>query len=324
MSETSDGLQSSAQVLTLTRGLYLVSVTSATPRKLGDDAELILPAIHVGPGPGASSQQIELMTGPRNSGHWLCEARDTVIVKVSKGPAHLLLTSLRTEDMPNMEVEVRRLDAKREDSPAVRAPPPAAAALDEPLRPAVLAPGARNGEGGAVRSRIDLHLQNRGDVSFTDSFWAGELGERLAIEAFSIHALERVETDQFEYRASMENGLETDWVTGGVSCGSRGQGVALTGFAVRLKARGAGDLDCEYRGAFSSGKIVGPVRNGAPCHGDEGDRLEAIQVLMVERPFEDDRAAPGVPRGAVAVQASAEEGPKLGPRFSVFRDAAAG
>jgi hypothetical protein len=324
MNEPSNGLQSTAQVLTLTRGLYLVSVTSATPRKLGDDAELILPAIHVGPGPGVSSQQIELMTGPRNTGHWLCEARDTVIVKVSKGPAHLLLTSLRTEDMPNMEVEVRRLDARREDSPALQVRPPAAPVLDGSSHPAFLTPAARNGEGVAVRSRIDLHLQNRGDVSFTDSFWAGELGERLAIEAFSIHALERVETDQFEYRASMENGLETDWVAGGDSCGSRGQGVALTGFAVRLKARGAGDLDCEYRGAFSSGKIVGPVRNGASCHGEEGDRLEAIQVLMVERQAEDEH--PTAPRALIGadVAHAAAEAPRLGPRFSVFRDAAAG
>src|SRR5580700_392141 len=102
MSQSTSDLQSSTQVLTLTTGLYLVSVTSATPRRLGDDAELVLPAIHVGPGPGVSSQQIEMMTGPRNNGSWLCEIRDMVVVRVSKGPANLLLTSLRTADMPNM------------------------------------------------------------------------------------------------------------------------------------------------------------------------------------------------------------------------------
>ncbi|HEV2362724.1 MAG TPA: hypothetical protein VGS12_00850 [Caulobacteraceae bacterium] len=307
MDQPSTGLQSTVQVLTLTRGLYLVSVTSAAPRKIGDDAELVLPAIHVGPGPGAT-QQIELMTGPRNNSPWLCEPRDMVIVKVTKGPANLLLTSLRGQDMPNMEVEVQRLEPRGRAAVDVAAAAPAPATAPAPPRAA--APEAS----GDAPVRIDLHLQNRGDVSFTDAFWAGELGERLAIEAFAITPLERVAAEDIEYKALMENGVETEWASGGEGCGSRGQGVALIGFAVRLKGAAAGAFDCEYRGSFSSGKIVGPVRNGAPCHADDNSKLEAIQLQISER-----AAQLPLPRRTPAAARASENKP-VGPRFSVFRD----
>jgi hypothetical protein len=322
MSQATSDLQSSIQVLTLTTGLYLVSVTSATPRRSGDDAELVLPAIHVGPGPGVSSQQIEMMTGPRNNGSWLCETRDMVVVRVSKGPANLLLTSLRTADMPNMDVEVRRLDAKQAGAtPNLKPTGEPIGAGSSPLSPS--GPSDAEASAGApVSSRIDLHLQNRGDASFIDSLWAGELGERLAIEAFAIHALEHVRPEQTEYKAWMENGAETEWIAGGKGCGTWGQGLALTGFAVRLKGRAVAHLNCEYRGAFSSGRIVGPVKNGAPCLGADGDRLEAIQVLVGEPQRESERQHTKVSEIEPATLSRSEEARKVGPRFSVFRDAA--
>src|SRR5262249_13196013 len=98
---------------------------------------------------------------------------------------------------------------------------------------------------------------------------------------------------------------------GGELCGSRGAGLALVGFAVRL--RDAGDeFECEYRGAFRSGKSVGPVTNGAPCRSSSADDyLEGIQLTIVRR------------RSAVPLkvaEASIAVGREIGPRFSVFRE----
>ncbi|HEV2363647.1 MAG TPA: hypothetical protein VGS12_05540 [Caulobacteraceae bacterium] len=321
MSEAAPGLLSSVQVLTLTRGLYLVSVTSATPRRLGDDAELILPAIHVGPAPGASAQQIELMTGPQNNGHWLCEMRDMLVVKVSKGPANLLLTSVRTEQAPDMQIGVQRLDGRKNASAATSPPAPMSPEPGWPAAPSFAA-AAPEGSAAAARSHIDLHLQNRGEVSFTDTIWAGELGEGTAIESFVIRALERARPDQIEYKGLTEAGEETDWIDAGSPCGSRGKGEALTGFAVRLKESANAGLECEYRGAFSSGKTIGPVRDGALCRGDDGDRLQAIQVQVTSRRPPASEAGSAIIGPVLPLHARPARRPPIGPRFSVFREIA--
>ena len=85
----------------------------------------------------------------------------------------------------------------------------------------------------------------------------------------------------------------------------------LLGFAVRLKPPSDSQLyDCEYSGAFVSGAVVGPCRNGAPCVSTQADDpLEAIQRRIVER-----RDAVGPP----PVQQSAVQKPR--PRQRVGRN----
>ena len=85
--------------------------------------------------------------------------------------------------------------------------------------------------------------------------------------------------------------------------------------------------ECEYRGSFSSGRIVGPVRNGALCRSEPGDRLEAIQLFIVPRSATDSPGAPTSVNGlpptdeARAVETRAPPSTRpTGPRFSVFRD----
>ena len=68
--------------------------------------------------------------------------------------------------------------------------------------------------------------------------------------------------------------------------------IGLAGFAVRPKAEVASAYDCEYRGSFSSGRIIGPVSNGAPCRSEPGDRLEAIQLFILPKTPDIAAAAP--------------------------------
>ncbi|HEY5072156.1 MAG TPA: hypothetical protein VII63_09005 [Caulobacteraceae bacterium] len=326
MDQDSNGLTSSVQVLSLNKGMYLVSVTSAAPRRVGDEGEFVLPALHVGTGPGNSGAEVEIVSGPRTSGPWLFENRDMLIIKVVTGPASVLLTSLRTAAMPAMEVEVRRLDAKP-SAPAPQPieappPPPPMEAVSEPVAQPEPVPqpmlGARRRT--PLRTRISLHVQNKGDIAYVDNFWAGALGERLAIESFAISPLEGLTPEQIEYKGLTESGVDTGWISGGADCGSRGLATALTGFAVRVKPGQAVAYECEYRGSFSSGTIVGPERNGALCRAASGDRLEAMQIFITERRSKIEAA--GDQQLPVDLRANrAEAEPRsVGPRFSVFRE----
>jgi hypothetical protein len=322
-------LSASVQALTLAKGLHLVSVTAAAPQRVGDEAEITLPAIHVGPGPGVPEGQVEILSGPRNAGGWLCEMRDMLVVKVASGHAVVLLTTVRAGAQPPIAVEVARLDGKPGASLSGQGtppPPPALAApraLEAPARPAVAPPGLKTPSGrAALSTRIDLHIARKGDIAYVNNYWAGALGERLAIEAFAISPLEGFSPDQLEYVGYAAGGGDTGWIEGGRPCGSRGAGAALAGFAVRLKPEAAASFECEYRGSFSSGRIVGPLRDGAVCASDPGDRLEAVQLFLLRREAEPALAEPQLIAGSLDAEDPPPRLPlrRVGPRFSVFRE----
>lgn len=325
MPPASNQLSSSAETLSLARGLYLFSVRSAAPKLIGEDQEIVLPALHVGPAPGTPADQIEIMTGPRTAGNWLCDPKDTLIVKVRSGPAILVLTSLRMEGMSPLSVDVQRLDGRAVAPAAIApsAPQPPTPAL-EPVRtpqPAANVPAARS-----LRLQVTAHVQRRGDIQYPGAAWAGVIGQRLAIEAFSVMPLEGLSPDDIEYKALTGTGVETPWISAGAPCGTRGISVPLVGFAVRVKHRpGTPVYICEYRGAFASGKTTGPYRNGTPCRSVlPDDPLEGIHLSILPR------AAPGAqPLPPALNEPSAEEAQprqraprrkQARPRFSVFRE----
>jgi hypothetical protein len=335
MSQGLANLTTSVQALPLTRGLHLVTITSASPRRFGDAGDMMVPAIHVGAGPGVPADHIQIMPGPRNNGDWLFETGDMLVIKVSAVQAMVLITTLRNGPTPAITVDVARLEASPGPAPAATPPlnpqliaaSPAPAAL--PMATVVSAPALpahapppppplRTSQGEvALGVRVDLHLQIRGDVSYVNNFWAGALGERLAIEAFTITPLEGIRPNQLEYAGVSESGVETGWVEGGGLCGARGAATALMGFAIRLKGGDTAPYVCEYRGSFSSGRIVGPLRDGAPCRSSPGDRLEAIQLFILPR-----QPAHSAPPAITTTPAPQQGQPRqAGPKFSVFREA---
>jgi hypothetical protein len=323
MAQTSNPLSASVQALTLPRGLHLVAVTQASPQRLGDVAEVMLPAVHIGVGPGAAAEGVEILPGPRNNGHWLYETGDTLIIRVASSQAVMLFTTVRSGPLPAIAIEVTRLDRKSatatDAAPAVVEPPQATAVA----LPRSAAPPLRTADGRqALGVRLDVHIQNKGDTVYVNNFWAGALGERLAIEAFAISPLDGLRPDQIEYTALSETGIETGWVDGGQVCGRKGVATALTGFAIRIKPEQAGAYECEYRGSFSSGRLVGPLKDGAPCRSEPGDRLEAIQLFILPRPRHDAAQPPPVVK-APALSPPVPEpvaARPVGPRFSVFRE----
>src|SRR5207244_804688 len=81
---------------------------------------------------------------------------------------------------------------------------------------------------------IGRHVERVGDRRFTRQGWVGNLGRKLRIEAFSIRPIEALVANDIEVKGLGPHGRETPWVGAGRLCGTRGQRLPLTGFAVRL------------------------------------------------------------------------------------------
>ena len=286
-SEGGGRITATVEPLSLAPGLYLFSVRGgAAPTLAGG---LLLPAVQIVAGPGSAPDSLQIMASPGMSSGWLCKPGDQLVAKVDGPAGSLLLTSIRAPEMTPLLIAVENLDTRKAAAagPAIAAAAPSAGPQDVAV--AVTIP-----DGPDIPVRIVAHIQNRGDVPFTDAPWAGFAGQRLAIEGFSISPLRTIAASEVECKALSASRSETPWVSGGALCGTRGKGLPLIGFCVRVKPQPDGKrYDCEYSGTFASGKVVGPARNGAPCWSTAaGDFLEALQVKIIERPVVDSPKAP--------------------------------
>jgi hypothetical protein len=231
--------------------------------------------VQVGLGPGILSKDVEFMPGPRTFGNWLCHAGDSLVAKVNAPSVGVLLISMRAPGGETLAIELERLGAGEGEnllgSPGegVLSEPPSEP--DDPTNP-------------ALPIEVVAHIRNRGDVTFDHFGWAGLIGRGLWIEAFAVRPLDSLSPAQIEYKALTATGVETPWVGNGASCGTRGLGVPLMGFAVRLKQDANLLYECSYSGSFQSGAIIGPVGNGQPCRSTmPNDSLQGIRIRISRR-----------------------------------------
>jgi GT2 family glycosyltransferase len=274
---TEAGLSASVQVLPLSGGLYLFSVKSASAPAADNGSDLVLPAMHVGLGPGVKSTQVQFMEGPATQGTWLFAATDQLVARIAAGGVMLILTSVRGPGGEALSIKVERLDVRTEVLGT--ASPPAAVARVQS--------GAVPGSGAAGTSlpmQIGAHIRSRGDMVFTDVPWAGRVAPGLWIESFAVRPLQQFGAADVEYKGLTGSGFETPWLSDDQMCGTKGMAVPLVGFALRLKpSPRSRAYDCEYSGYFQSGLTVGPLRNGAPCRSTvANDPLEGMQIRLVE------------------------------------------
>jgi len=273
------GLSASVQVLPLAAGLYLFSVKAAKPQLPSSTGQLALPAMHVGLGPGVRSEQVEFLASPSTHGAWLFSATDQLVTRVNGTGATLVLTSVRAPTGDVLSIKVERLEARIETTEATM--PVAAAA------PARIAPAPAPAPADApVPVQIAAHIRARGDMRFRDVPWSGRVAPGLWIESYAVLPLTQLGAEDIEYKGLTGSGFETPWLSDNADCGTKGMGVPLVGFAVRLRpSAGTAAYDCQYSGYFQSGLTVGPLRNGAPCRSSvANDPLEGIQVRLVKRP----------------------------------------
>ena len=311
-----DGLASSVQVLPLPGGIYLFSVRIASPRLVPSAGQITLPAVHVTMAPGADPAKVEFMSTSKSNSTWLFAVGDMLVARVSHPGANLLLTSLRAPEGEALDLRVERLEGRDE-----RLAIPTAVVAPSASGTAAVATSADAPEPGQpLRLQIGAHVRARGDMAFDGAgAWAGRVAPGLWLEAFSVTPLEALSAEDIEYKGLTASGFETPWLGGGKACGTRGLGVPLVGFALRLRPGAAtADYDCQYSGHFKSGGSAGPMRNGTPCRSTiANDPLEGIQIRILRKVAGTASSSAGAtPDPAAAVSKSG------GPQFSKFREQA--
>jgi hypothetical protein len=254
-------LAASVQVLTLPAGTYAFTVKEGGASATNAEGSLTLPALQVGLAPVRSPGTIEFLSGATTLDRWLTHSSDVIVAKISGGSVSLLLTSLRTPNSPVLAIDVRRVEAPVES----------------------VTPQTDYESSGALPMRVVAHIRNVGDIYFDDG-WIGCLGDKLWIEAFAILSAGNLAPEAVEYCAVNTEGFQTPWLGGQELCGSRGMGLPMMGFAIRLKPEVADRYDCHYSGRFVSGNTVGPMKNGELCCSNvPGDPLWGIQLQIALR-----------------------------------------
>jgi hypothetical protein len=263
--QSPDRISAAASLVPLEEGLYAVTIGEST----SVEDELMgfrMPIVQISAAPDREGHCVQIIgTGQQET--WLrCEG-GTVVLRSPPGGGHVLVSaygsSAQLVQVP--PIEVQRLDSLRANGMAFGA----AAPPDEPLE---------------VRTEIVLHMERVGDRRFPGEGWVGNRGKRLRIEAFSIRPVETLTPRDIEFMALGPNRRQTPWVTDAKLCGTRGRGMPLTGFAIRLAPNVNKRFDIVYEGAFFNSGIVGPYRNGELCIPPvDDDPLEAINVRLTRR-----------------------------------------
>ena len=278
-------------VVRLGQGLHVLEIGEARTPSMRISG-LILPAIQVSAAPNGEKPPVDIIGAGGGGEAWLGRDGGTIVVRSPSDGGHVLVTALGPPDeVPVLpHIEVRRLDGPR------------SAGADTETTTL----GNRPDE---IPTEIILHVERLGDQNFPGRGWAGNRGRKLRVEAFSIRPIETLAARDIEFKALGPNGRQTPWVTDGKLCGTRGQGLPLTGFAIRLAPNVDDQFDVVYQGAFFGSGVVGPNRNGELCVPQiTDDPLEAISVRLIRRADEPIVAAQGSVASLPRARASSRRG----------------
>ncbi len=277
-------LKVSGHLMMLDTGLFCVVQTPARAA----NASTGLPGVRLSlpPGPAGRPEAIAIATF-RDDG-WLSCMGDAALVRVTNGPAHLLVTIYQAPNAeggaPNIQV-MRLLDS---------AAPAAAAPLAAPRQQAAL-PGR-----APVPMEMVAHIQERGDVGALFGERLGEAGSKRWIEGFGLAPLHDIAANEIEYQAVLGRGWLSPWVEGGQFCGSRAMALPILGLRVRLRGVAATAFTVTYEASFVDGTSAGPVADGAPCDSEAMVAVESFVVSVLPRSAAKSSAHPAPPATALA------------------------
>jgi len=270
-------LSASVKVLELGAGLYLLGLGECGG-SVTKGPGVLLPATYVA---GAPAGQIEVFGGATGPGDWLGPEGGSIVVRIPAGGGHIWITTYRRSDHDAVpiEIQVTRLNQSAPKASRTATSAAAAAGVGQSEQNGVSKAGAHE-----IKTEVLVHVERLGDRLFPGGGWIGNRGQRRRIEAFGIRPLEFLSPQEIEYKAFGPQGRETPWVTDGKLCGTRGQGMPLTGFAIRLAPHARENYDVYYEGAFFEGGASPPAANGDRCMSTKpDDPLEDINVRLVPR-----------------------------------------
>jgi hypothetical protein len=256
-----------ARSIHLEEGLYTLTV-GATDASGASASGLAFPATCIVPAPAEDGLPVTVITRDNAPG-WVGAEGGAVVVRVPPGGGKILVTAYGFSDDARLpQIQILDVDSlgKSEGAAIPAAAPPRIAA------------------GREIASELILHIERHGDRRFPSQGWAGNPGQRLRVEGFAIRPLEIIAPGDLEYMAHGPGGRQTPWVADAKLCGTRGRGLPLTGFAIRLAARLRDRFDVVYEGYFFDSGVIGPARNGEPCQpAAVDDPLAAIRLRVIER-----------------------------------------
>ena len=272
-------LKVSGHLMMLDTGLFCVVQTPARAA----NASTGLPGVRLSlpPGPAGRPEAISIATF-RDDG-WLGCMGDAALVRVTNGPAHLLVTIYQAPNAeggaPNIQV-MRLLD----NAVAASTPP-----LAGPRQQAA-SPGR-----APVSMEMVAHIQGRGDVGALFGERLGEAGSGCWIEGFGLAPLHDVAANEIEYQAVLGRGWLSPWVEGGQFCGSRAMALPILGLRVRLRGAAAAAFTVTYEASFVDGTSTGPVADGAPCDSEAMVAVDSFVVSVLPRRAATSSAPPATP-----------------------------
>ena len=267
-------LRVSGNLMTLDTGLYCI-INKASPVA---DGRTGLPGVRISLPPGNDSRPecVEIATF-RDDGY-LSGAGDAALVRISNGPAHVLVTVYQAPDHPEGAPSVQVVRLLESGAPAA-----AMAAAGAAPAPAAPGPAAAKPQGAPEVMDMVAHIQGLGDVGAHLGQRLGEIGSKRWIEGFAIAPARDVPPADIEYQAVLGRGWLSPWVEGGEFCGSRGMALPVLGLRVRLRGDAARDFDCTYSASFTDGTQVGPVAAGASCEAESLAPLESFEVVITRK-----------------------------------------
>lgn len=128
-----------------------------------------------------------------------------------------------------------------------------------------------------VNLSVLVHIGEIGDSNFGSDQVAGRDSNR--IEGFAVTVAPAVTDLNVEYMAHVRNMGDTAWTLGGAFCGTRGQALAIEGFAIRLTGSAASAYSIQYECSTGTGG------DGSFC-GTRGmaQSITWLKVWIVKRP----------------------------------------
>jgi hypothetical protein len=260
-------IESRARSIHLSAGLHALTI-GPSAAQIGGSAGFPLPATFVSSRAKQDPGAVNIALTSSNGTGWFDGDGGIVVATVPPGGGVVVITTygiIETAALP--KVQIHSLDRLGE-APLDATEPVAAA---EPT-------------GRPIPVEMVVHVERQGDRRLMADGWVGNPGQRLRIEGFAIRPLGEIAPGDIEYMGFGPGGRQTPWVTGGQLCGTRGRGIPLTGFAVRLAPPLRDRFDVIYEGSFFA-STRGPRRNGEPCLPSVADDpLAAIRLRVIERP----------------------------------------
>ena len=256
-------LRVSGHLMTLETGVFCIFQPPGSP--VATDASG-LPGIRLSLPPGpAGHPECGDASAPSAPDGWLAADDAAALVRVSQGPAQVLVTIYQSPEQPaetGPRLQVLRLSA---EAAGRRLDAAAAPTRGERRRPRHAARDAAH----AAHRRCRRRRSANGWASAAAS--CGSRGSRSIRPTVS-------PAEDIEYQAVLGRGWLSPWVDGGKFCGSRGMALPLLGVRVRLKGEAARDPYAELRGDVRRRHRDRAGRCRRSCEAESLAALEAFRV----------------------------------------------